>query len=68
LTEAAVIERLHAPGDEHLPTRIMVGYRPVLLSKADQVIVLDAGRVIARGTHAELLESSDHYRKLVGAR
>jgi ATP-binding cassette subfamily B protein len=67
LTEAAVIERLHAPGDEHLPTRIMVGYRPVLLSKADQVIVLDAGRVIARGTHAELLESSDHYRKLVGA-
>ena len=68
LTEAAAIERLHAPGDEHLPTRIMVGYRPVLLSKADQVIVLDAGRVIARGTHAELLESSDHYRKLVGAR
>ena len=67
LTEAAAIERLHAPDDETLPTRIMVGYRPVLLRKADEVVVLDAGRVVARGTHAELLKSSEQYRKLVGA-
>lgn len=68
LTEAAAIERLHTPGDETLPTRIMVGYRPVLLSKADQVIVLEAGRVVARGSHADLLKTSDRYRTLVGAR
>jgi ABC-type bacteriocin/lantibiotic exporter with double-glycine peptidase domain len=67
LTEAAAIERLHKPGDETLPTRIMVGYRPLLLSKADEVIVLDAGRVIARGSHAQLLKSSEHYRTLIGA-
>jgi ABC-type multidrug transport system fused ATPase/permease subunit len=45
----------------------MVGYRPVLLSRADQVIVLEGGKVIARGTHAELLETSQKYRELVGA-
>jgi ABC-type multidrug transport system fused ATPase/permease subunit len=67
LTEAAAVEELHRPGAEDLPTRIMVGYRPVLLGRADEVIVLDAGAVVARGTHAELLESNEHYRRLVGA-
>ncbi len=67
LTEAAAVEELHREGADDLPTRIMVGYRPVLLSRADHVLVLDRGKVIARGTHAELLETNEHYRKLVGA-
>lgn len=67
LTEAAAVEELHRPDAEDLPTRIMVGYRPVLLSRADQVVVLEGGKVIARGTHAELLETSQKYRELVGA-
>ncbi len=66
VTEAAVVEQLHDAEGEDLPTRIMVGYRPVLLSRADEVIVLDGGRVIARGTHAELLKTNQHYRDLVG--
>ena len=32
---------------------------------ADQILVLDDGRITARGTHAELLESSPTYREIV---
>ena len=32
---------------------------------ADTIVVLDKGRIVARGTHAELLESSSVYREIV---
>jgi ATP-binding cassette subfamily B protein len=32
--------------------------------RADQVIVMDHGRIIERGTHAELLEAKGHYYHL----
>ena len=34
---------------------------------ADEVIVLDEGRIVERGTHEQLLQDSERYRKLVGA-
>jgi ATP-binding cassette subfamily B protein len=34
---------------------------------SDQIVVLDGGRVVARGTHAELLETSPLYRELASA-
>ncbi len=31
---------------------------------ADQIVVLDEGRVVGRGTHAELLKNCETYREI----
>ncbi|HLS33912.1 MAG TPA: ABC transporter ATP-binding protein, partial [Brevibacterium sp.] len=46
-------------------TTIMVAQRVASITEADQILVLEAGRIVARGTHAELLESSQTYREIV---
>jgi len=64
LTEEAVVERLGADGEA--PTRLIVAYRPSVLRLADEIVVLDGGCVVERGTHAELAARSARYRDLVG--
>jgi ATP-binding cassette subfamily B protein len=34
---------------------------------ADQIIVLDGGRIMGMGTHKELLKSSEVYREIVAS-
>ncbi|PSL38424.1 ATP-binding cassette subfamily B protein [Labedella gwakjiensis] len=46
-------------------TVIIVAQRVSTIREADQIIVLDAGRIVGRGTHDELLESNDTYREIV---
>ncbi|WP_246342508.1 ABC transporter ATP-binding protein [Actinomadura verrucosospora] len=48
-------------------TVVVVAYRKATIALADEVVYLDHGRVTARGTHAELLETSEGYRDLVNA-
>ncbi|MCS6710959.1 ABC transporter ATP-binding protein [Brachybacterium sp. EF45031] len=59
--------RLRAALDETLgdATRIIVAQRVATITGADQILVLDAGRIVARGTHQELLASSETYREIV---
>ncbi len=66
LTEAAVLDGLDTMRAAAPPTRIVVGYRPAVLRRADEVLVLDQGRIVERGTHDALLRSSARYRGLVG--
>ncbi|MET3553472.1 ATP-binding cassette subfamily B protein [Burkholderia sp. 567] len=42
-------------------TRIVVTHQPALAAAADTIVVLDAGRVRATGTHAQLVEADAWY-------
>ena len=46
-------------------TALVIAHRLSTIQKADEIIVLDQGRIIERGTHAELLTKRGVYRKLV---
>lgn len=48
-------------------TALIVAHRLNTVRKADRIAVLDEGRVIETGTHAELLECKGPYSRLVGA-
>ena len=46
---------------------LVVAHRLSTVVDSEQIVVLDAGRVVARGTHAELIDSSPLYRELATA-
>lgn len=46
-------------------TVIIVAQRVGTILHADQIIVMDAGRIVGRGTHRELLETNETYREIV---
>lgn len=46
-------------------TTIIVAQRVASIQDADQILVIDKGRIVARGTHAELLKSSGVYQEIV---
>ncbi len=45
-------------------TTLIIAHRLSTIALADEVVVLDAGRIAARGTHGELLETSAVYRDI----
>ncbi len=48
-------------------TTIVIAHRPATIALADRVALLDEGRVVDEGTHAELLDRSDRYRAVLAA-
>ncbi|MDX2343973.1 MAG: ABC transporter ATP-binding protein [Acidimicrobiia bacterium] len=61
-TEKMLWERLFAEHAES--TALVVSHRRPALQRADQIIVLDEGRVVASGKLADLLETSPEFRDL----
>jgi ATP-binding cassette subfamily B protein len=46
---------------------VIIAQRVSSIVDADQILVLDDGRIVAQGTHHELLESSGTYREIVSS-
>jgi ATP-binding cassette subfamily B protein len=61
-TEREILTRLRPILRER--TSIVVSHRVAAVKEADQILVLDAGRVAERGTHTELLAAGGLYASL----
>ena len=61
-TEAKI--RLGLREAMHGRTTLIIAHRLSTLALADELVVLDGGRVAARGTHDDLLETSAVYREI----
>ncbi len=51
----------------HGRTTLIIAHRPATIALADRVVLLGAGRVIATGTHTELLATSPEYRSVLAS-
>jgi subfamily B ATP-binding cassette protein MsbA len=45
-------------------TTLVIAHRLSTVRRADVIVVMEAGRIIEMGTHAELLSKGGQYRKL----
>jgi len=67
--DTATDARLRAALKKAVPdaTKIIVAQRVATITDADQILVLDHGAIVARGTHSELLETSAEYAEIVAS-
>ncbi|MFC8191631.1 ABC transporter ATP-binding protein [Cellulomonas sp. NPDC057328] len=65
--ERDILTGLRSAGEAHVPTVLLVAYRMSSVLLADEVLHLEAGRVVDRGTHAELLARDPGYAALATA-
>lgn len=65
--EHTLFERYVAEAHEHAgdgTVTLLITHRFSTVAAADMVVVLDQGRVVEHGTHAELLAAGGHYAQL----
>jgi ABC-type multidrug transport system fused ATPase/permease subunit len=66
--EAAILAGLRRDASSGgAPTVVVVAYRKATIALADEVVYVEHGQVVDRGTHAELLARCAGYRQLITA-
>jgi len=62
-------KRIQKALDEYTKDKITItiAHRLSTIEHADKILVLQKGKIVASGTHSELLESSEVYQRLAGA-
>ncbi len=63
LTEKSIFEAL--PRETRGKTLFVVAHRLSTVVDCDRILLLNENRLVAEGTHADLLETNDYYRELV---
>jgi ABC-type multidrug transport system fused ATPase/permease subunit len=63
--EARILAAMRQRGGDS--TLLVIAYRKATIALADEVLFLDAGRIVDRGTHQELLGRNPAYATLVNA-
>lgn len=63
-TETEVVIQQSLEKIRNIGTMLVVAHRLSTIQHADQIIVLQNGRVIERGTHQQLLKNKGYYHKL----
>ena len=62
-TEDEVMKRIRRMG----PTQIIVAHRLSTIRDCDEIIVMDQGRILQRGSHQELIAQEGFYRQLMNS-
>ncbi len=63
--EQAILTGLRSAADR--PTTLLIAYRQATVALAEEVLFLDRGQLVDRGTHAELLERNHAYARILTA-
>jgi len=61
-TEQAILETMREVAENH--TTLVIAHRLSTVVDADQILVMDQGRIIERGSHRQLLEQAGVYREM----
>ncbi|MGH3835755.1 MAG: hypothetical protein ACRDSF_08615 [Pseudonocardiaceae bacterium] len=61
MTERGLRAAVAAAGSQH--TVLVVAHRFSTVRDADQIVVLDGGRIVERGTHADLASAGEVYER-----
>jgi ABC-type multidrug transport system fused ATPase/permease subunit len=46
-------------------TSLVIAHRLSTIQKADRILLIDDGQILANGTHKQLLTTNKHYKKWV---
>ena len=65
LSEAMIQKALEDISKEKTLTKIVIAHRLSTVQKADQILVMDKGKIVERGTHLELMKKKGVYSSIV---
>ena len=65
VTEGKILRHLRSGSSERNPGTVIVSHRLSAVSEADEILVIDEGAIVDRGTHRELSSRDGIYRDLL---